>query len=60
MTGYTIVRTESQIEELLGLCIDSEVEGSKYPGEPFERGILSAIRWLTNEDAEHPLLEEED
>ena len=51
MTGYTIVRTESQIEELLGLCIDSEVEGSKYPGEPFERGILSAIRWLTNEDA---------
>jgi hypothetical protein len=47
-----IARTEDEIEDVIGICADSENEGSMYSGMSYEQGIRAAIEWMTEPDHE--------
>lgn len=52
---YNIVRTTSEIEELLGRAGEGMNCGTRYSGMSYEEGIYEAVRWLTDLRASHPL-----
>lgn len=48
------MRTEQEIDDVLGMCIDSYNNGaSRYPGMTYEQGIEAAIEWMRG-NGEHP------
>jgi hypothetical protein len=58
--AYKIAQDGGEIDELHDECVHAESLGeTKYPGMTYEQGVLAAIRWLTDADADHPLKDEE-
>lgn len=41
-----VVRTESEIRELVNAASEGMSQGSKFPGQSYEEGILETINWL--------------
>ncbi len=56
---YQIVRTDQEIDKLVGDATEGRLGNSRYPGETFESGIMAALEWLTDPNAEYPFEEEE-
>ena len=57
-TNYRVVRNKSEIDELIGQCVEQDTEGgSRYPGMTYEEGVQYAIRWLTDLAEPHPINE---
>lgn len=53
-TKSPIVRTPREIEVLQNTAIQEAENGTGYPGESYENGIVATLEWLTNEDAPYP------
>jgi len=53
----SIVRSEAEISDVLGKCVDAMDTGSAYPGMTYEQGVEYAIKWLTERDAD-PVFED--
>lgn len=51
------VRSQAEIDDLVGQLNDAQETGSMYPGMSYEDGVRAAVEWLTDEEAEHPLEE---
>lgn len=52
-----IIRTTDEIEEVESAAISAIGEGSRFPGMTYEDGIDAVLRWLVEEDADHPFEE---
>lgn len=53
--SYAIERSNEEIDEALGICIDAEAEGtSQYPGMTYEDGVKAALEWVIGETDEPP------
>lgn len=51
---YKIERTDNEIDDLLNACAETkDTQGTKFRGMSYEDGIESAIKWLTEKDAEY-------
>ncbi len=51
-----IKRTDDEINEVLNECAERIYEGrSKFPGMSYEEGVEAAIRWLTEDEYDHPM-----
>ena len=54
--AHTIVRDDSEIEDLIARCVEAiEHGGSQFPGMSYEDGITYAVNWLIDKDQPHPL-----
>ena len=47
-------RTEGEICELLNKVEEGAQGDSRFPGENYEEGIFSAIRWIVGEIEDYP------
>lgn len=55
---YIIVRTDSEIDEVLNICFDREESGEpSFWGMTYGRGVEAAIRWFTDAEQENPVIE---
>jgi hypothetical protein len=54
-----IVRTQKEInqmfKELAEAYHEQQAKGSRFSGMAYEEGIDALMRWLTDEDAPHPM-----
>ena len=58
--AYAIVRTDAEIDDVIGKCMDAENEcRSAYPGMTYEQGVNEALRWVTGEIDDNPMADEE-
>jgi len=49
------MRTQKEIEELVGQIIDRADKGSKFPGMSYEEGVQAACEWIMEESDDHPM-----
>lgn len=55
--SYRLVRDDDEIDDVLGACVEAEADGTSWPGMSYEQGVQAAIRWMTDESANHPIEE---
>lgn len=48
--------TSDEIDDVLNECVESQNDGSKFPGMSYEQGVEAAIRWMQG-DGENPMTE---
>lgn len=54
--SITLVRSESEVNELLDACTAMEAAGeTKYPGMSYEQGVKYALDWVLGNSDEHPM-----
>lgn len=51
---YHIVRSTTEIDDLMNWAAEGIDAGSHYPGMSFEEGIQQAVDWLTGQSDENP------
>jgi hypothetical protein len=52
------MRTDPEIEEQLGLALDAQADGSRWPGMSYEQGVENALRWVSGESDTAPMEED--
>lgn len=50
-----IKRTQGEIDDVMNEATEQMDEGSKWPGQTYEEGVESALRWLIDEEAPNPM-----
>ena len=53
--AFEIVRSEEEISAVLNEALQVEIEGSRWPSEPYERGISSFADWLFGNSDTSPM-----
>lgn len=50
-----IERTEDEVWDVLNAALESEDEGSKWPGMSYEQGVRAGIEWLIGQRDSNPM-----
>lgn len=54
MAQNTVVRSDSQIDNVRNWAIDGVDKGTRYPGMSYEQGVEDMAAWLFGESDENP------
>lgn len=52
---YSIKVKDSEIDAVIGACIEADMNGSNFPGMTYEQGVQEALHWIIGVVPNNPL-----
>lgn len=51
-------RTDAEIDDQMNLALESQDNGTRWPGMSYEDGVDAALRWVTGQSEDKPMEDE--